>query len=70
MSAGFEKYRKGRGQCRLCDSPLEGRVIIALHGKAEGARNPYPQIATRSASFCEKHAVEVYERALASLGRP
>lgn len=76
---GFDKYKSSRrprgGKCAVCGQAVEGRVVVTLQarekvegrGKADANQFRFPAIDSRSASFCERHAVEIYETAKESL---
>jgi hypothetical protein len=74
---GFEDYKAESNRatkgCPVegCGEKIVGRVAIGIHEKIEdsaGSRtDPYRQLKSRSRSMCEKHTVEAYERAVATL---
>ena len=61
---GFDDYQETRrprgGSCQVCRAPTKGRVQLSLQAKAPGR---YPTVESTSGTFCEKHAVEIYEAA-------
>ena len=61
--SGVDEYQKKRtrgGSCQVCRAPTDGRVQVILQGKGAGR---YPTIESISATFCEQHAIEIYEAA-------
>lgn len=73
MSAkSFADYKPTRGRipqgCRApdCTKPTDGIVYVAMRAKqAKGVNGPGQQLASLQMSFCEQHAIEVFERAAA-----
>src|ERR687890_105227 len=75
----FESYRKPKGQgsvgCAVCGESVVGRVVVTLQERCEDPdkdpkdadRYGFSLIDSRSGSFCEAHAIEVYEAAKKTL---
>jgi hypothetical protein len=74
---GFDGYRKPKGTrgCVVCSEPVVGRVVVVLQerredpdkGTKDANRFSFPAIDSTSRSFCEAHAIEVYEAAKKAL---
>jgi hypothetical protein len=70
--SGFDVYRKpkprGKWGCAICGADGVGRVQVTLQERRDQGRGPgqinryaYPSVDSKSATFCEEHAIEVYE---------
>lgn len=74
--SSFKDYRSARrrkgGKCAICDGEGEGRVAVTLQERRahpdrtakHANKNDFPSIASRSATYCEKHAIEIFEAAV------
>ena len=65
--ADLQRPSQVRGICRArgCDETTAGQLVMALRS----AGKPSKTIASASASFCEPHAVELFEEMAALIGR-
>lgn len=65
----LDKYRKGtRGRgCVVCGDLVAGEVMVTLRERTVGNKSKH--VASRSHSFCEKHATETYDALLAKFKR-